>query len=388
MYDFDTPALRAGTGAIKWDLRQSAFGNGDALPFWVADSDYMSPPEVVDALQEAAKNCVFGYTAPTKSYKDAVAGWVARRHGWEIDADWLVPSTGIVSELSNIVRCFTEPGDKVLIQTPVYDPFAGVVRDAGRTLVENRLLCGGDLRYTMDFEDLERKLAAGVKMMILCSPHNPVGRVWTREEVCRTAELCEEYGVLLVSDEIHWDILMPGRVHFSAGNAETDGNVIVLCAPSKTFNVAGLKCSNDIIPDAGLREKLTKWKETLHVEGPNNLGMIACEAAYTHGERWCDEQNGYLWGNAELVRAVLAQRLPEVRVAPLEGTYLMWLDITKTGLGSQAVCHKLNRAGAILNDGYRYGDDGFVRLNIACPRAQLRAGLEVITACLAGELKR
>ena len=387
MYDFDTPAPRAGTGAIKWDLRQSAFGNGGALPFWVADSDYMSPPEVVEALQAAAKNCVFGYTAPTQRYKDAVAGWIGRRHGWQIDTGWIVPSTGIVSELSNIVRCFTEKGDKVLIQTPVYDPFAGVVRDAGRTLVENRLLHDEDLRYTMDFEELARQLSAGVKMMLLCSPHNPVGRVWTREEVCRVAALCREYGVLLVSDEIHWDILMPGHAHFSAGSAGTDGNVIVLCAPSKTFNVAGLKCSNDIIPNAALRERLTKWKESFHMEGPNNMGLAACEAAYTYGGRWCDEQNAYLWENAALVRETFARELPEVRIAPLEGTYLMWLEISKTGLGSRAVCEKLNRAGAILNDGWRYGDDSFVRLNIACPRAQLRAGLDVMVDCLAGELK-
>ncbi len=388
MYDFDTPAPRTGTGAIKWDLRQSAFGNGDALPFWVADSDYMSPPEVVEALRDAAARCVFGYTLPTRSYKDAVAGWVARRHGWEIDPDWIVPSTGIVSELAHIVRCFTEPGDRILIQTPVYDPFAGVVRDAGRTPVENRLLRDGALRYTMDFEDLARKLAAGVKMMILCSPHNPVGRVWTREEVCRVAELCAAHGALLVSDEIHWDILMPGRAHFSAGSAGTPGNLIVLTAPSKTFNVAGLKCSNDIIPDAGLREKLTKWKEIRHLDGPNSLGMTACQAAYTHGGRWCDEQNAYLAGNARLVYDVRAQKLPEIGIAPLEGTYLMWLDISKTGLDSRAFCDRLNRAGAILNDGYRYGDDGFVRLNIACPRAQLEAGLEIIAATLAGEMKR
>ena len=388
MYDFDTPAPRAGTGAIKWDLRQSAFGNGDALPFWVADSDYLSPPEVVEALRDAAARCVFGYTVPTRGYQDAVAGWVARRHGWEIDPDWIVPSTGIVSELAHIVRCFTEPGDKVLIQTPVYDPFAGVVRGAGRTPVENRLLRDGEPRYTMDFGDLAHKLAGGVKMMILCSPHNPVGRVWTREEVCRVAELCAANGALLVSDEIHWDILMPGHAHFSAGSAGTPENLIVLTAPSKTFNVAGLKCSNDIIPDDALREKLTKWKEVRHLDGPNSLGLVACQAAYTHGERWCDEQNAYLWENASLVRETFARNLPEIRIAPLEGTYLMWLDISKTGLDSRELCRRLNRAGAILNDGYRYGDDGFVRLNIACPRAQLAAGLAVLTECLAGELHR
>lgn len=387
MYDFDTPAPRAGSGAIKWDLRQSAFGNAEALPFWVADSDYMSPPEVVEAVRDAAARCVFGYTSPTEDYKNAVAGWVKARHGWDIRADWIVPSTGIVSELSNIVRCFTAPGDKVLIQTPVYDPFGEVVRSAGRAVVENRLICDEKLSFTMDLDDLERGLKGGVKMMILCSPHNPVGRVWTGEEVRQTAELCGKYGALLVSDEIHWDILMPGQTHFTAGNAGTPENVIVLTAPSKTFNVAGLKCSNDLIPSDKLRKKLLNWKQDHHIETPNNLGLVACQAAYTHGARWCDEQNEYLAGNAELVYQRFAAELPEVRLAPLQGTYLMWLDTSFTGLGSRELCRRLIEAGAILNDGWRYGADGFLRLNIACPRAQLKDGLQIIIDCLRREAK-
>ncbi len=386
MYDFDTPAPRAGTGAIKWDIRSSAFGNASALPFWVADSDYMSPPEVTEALRDAAARCIFGYTVPTEGYREAVAGWIRARHGWEIDTNWILPSIGIVSELSNIVRCFTAPGDKVLIQTPVYDPFGNVVKTSGRTLVENRLRCGENLRYSMDFEDLERDLASGVRLMILCSPHNPVGRVWTEDEVRRVAGMCRDHGALLVSDEIHWDLIAPGFTHFTAGNAGTPDNVIVLTAPSKTFNIAGLKCSNDIIPNADLRRKLSAWKETRHMEGPNNLGWIACEAAYRHGAAWCDEQNAYIARNARLVRDTFAEKLPEAGISPLEGTYLMWLDISRTGLDSRRVCEELNRAGAILNDGYRYGDDRFARLNIACPRAQLEEGLRVITGVLRGIL--
>ncbi len=384
MYDFDTPAPRAGSGAIKWDLRASVFGNGDALPFWVADSDYMSPPEVTEALRDAAARCVFGYTAPTEGYKRAVAGWIGSRHGWDVSPEQIVPSTGIVSELAAIVRCFTAPGDKVLIQTPVYDPFADVVKAAGRTLVENPLLCDGSLRYTMDFDDLERDLRSGVRMMILCSPHNPVGRVWTQAEVRRVAELCAAWGTILVSDEIHWDILMPGHPHFTAGLAGTPENVIVLTAPSKTFNLAGLRCSNDIIPDPALRRRLTEWKQARRLESPNSLGLIACEAAYTHGAGWCDAQNAYLAGNAALVRERLAAGLPAARTAPLEGTYLMWLDASFTGLGSLELCRRLNAAGAILNDGKRYGAEGFLRLNIACPRAQLDRGLSAVVGCLRG----
>lgn len=382
MFDFDTPAPRAGTGSVKWDLRESSFGNASALPFWVADSDYRSPPEVVDALRDAAARCVFGYSFPTESYKSAVADWVGTRHGWTICADWIVPSTGIVSELDNIVRCFTAPGDKVLIQTPVYDPFAAIVKSSGRTLVENRLVRDGRLRYTMDLDDLRRDLGSGVKLMILCSPHNPVGRVWTAAEVRAVAALCREFGVLLVSDEIHWDILMPGITHFTAGNAGIDENVIVLTAPSKTFNVAGLKCSNDIIPSDALRRRLIAWKETRHIEGPNNFGLIACEAAYTHGAAWCNAQNEYLAGNVALVRERLAAALPDLGITPLEGTYLMWLDASFTGRSSVELCRRLNAAGAILNDGRRYGDDAFLRLNIACPRAQLERGLAVLADTL------
>ena len=378
MYDFDTPAPRAGTGAIKWDIRGSDFGNSRALPFWVADSDYMSPPEVVEAIRDAAERCVFGYTSPTGEYRRAVREWIRGRHGWDIDEGWIVPSTGIVSELSNIVRCFTSPGDKVLIQTPVYDPFAGVVKSAGRTLVENRLRRGEDGRYTMDLQDLERDLKSDVKLMILCSPHNPVGRVWTEGEVRSVAELCARYGALLVSDEIHWDIVMPGYEHFTAGNAGTEDNVIVLTAPSKTFNIAGLKCSNDVIPSDSLRRKLVSWKENRHIETPNSLGLVACQAAYTYGGRWCDEQNAYIKENEGVTRRFLARRLPEVNVTPLEGTYLMWLDISASGVGSKEMCRRMTAAGAILNDGARYGDDGFVRLNLACPRSQLEAGLPAV----------
>ncbi len=377
-YDFDTPAPRAGSGAIKWDLRGSAFGSPEALPFWIADSDYMSPPELVDALCDAVRRCVFGYNDPSPAYRQAVANWVETRHGWKIDTDWILPATGVVSEIANIVRAFTAPGDKILIQTPVYDPFAGVVKAAGRTVVENRLVRGEGLRYTMDLEDLERDLRSGVKLMILCSPHNPVGRVWTPEEVRSVAELCERHGTLLVSDEIHWDLIMPGHRHFTAGLAGTPDNLIVLTAPSKTFNVAGLKCSNAIIPGAAVREKLSAWQREYHIETPNDLGLVACEAAYRNCAAWCDRQNEYLAGNAALVREYLSENLPEVRVAPLEGTYLMWLDTSASGVGSRELCLAMNAAGAILNDGWRYGDDAFVRLNIACPRSQLAKGLEAV----------
>ncbi len=382
MYDFDTPTPRAGSGAIKWDMRDK-LGNSEALPFWVADSDYASPPEVVDALHRAVANCAFGYMAPTDSYLNSVCLWVEKRHGWAIKPEWVVPSTGVVSELANIVRCFTAPGDRILVETPVYDPFGNVVKSAGRTLVENPLRCDGRA-YSIDSEDLERDLKSGVKLMIFCSPHNPVGRVWLPDEVRQVANLCQQYGALLVSDEIHWDIIMPGHSHFTAGLAGTPDNVIVLTAPSKTFNLAGLKCSNDIIPSAGLRSKLAAWKESRHIETNNGLGLVACEAAYRHGGAWADEQNEYIWGSFLHVKDYITDKLPGVIVTPLEGTYLMWLNIFNTGFDSRGAVRRMTAAGAILNDGARYGDDSFVRLNLACPRSQLESGLPAIAAALGG----
>ncbi len=378
MYDFDTPAPRAGTGAIKWDILGPAFGNSQALPFWIADSDYRSPPELVEALRDAAARCVFGYNEPGRSYFEAVRGWFSRRHGWEVDPEWIIPSTGVVSEIANVVRCFSKKGDKVIIQTPVYDPFGKVIEAAGRVVVKNELLGSAASGYTMDFEDLEAKLREGAAMLILCSPHNPVGRVWTPEEVRRVAELCREYGALLVSDEIHFDIMIGGSRHFTAGLAGTPENLILLSAPSKTFSVAGLKCSNTIVPDPVLRKKLRDWQEARHIETPNNLGLVACEAAYTHGAAWCDEQNEYLTGSAGIVRDFLRERLPEVPVAELQGTYLMWFDMTASGATSHELMEAMAKTGAALNDGLRYGAEHHMRLNIACPRAQLLRGLEAI----------
>ncbi len=379
MYDFDTPALRAGSGSIKWDMRESLYHNADALPFWVADSDYRSAPEIVDALKDAVDRCVFGYVEPGKRYFDAVRGWLRDRHGWETEEKWILPSTGIVSECANVIRCFTKPGDRIVIQTPVYDPFKKCIESAGRTAVENRLTGENVSGWHMDFNDLDCKLR-GARLMILCSPHNPVGRVWTAEEVGTVAAMCKQHGVLLVSDEIHWDILIDGSVHFTAGLTGTPDNVIVMTSSGKTFNLAGLKNSNIIIPDDTLREKLKQFHSEHHIESPNNLGLIACQAAYEKGARWCDEQNQYLTENYHFAREFLRSELPQVTIAKLQGTYLMWLDMRYTGAGSHELTDQLAKAGACLNDGVRYGgeSDGFMRLNIACPRSQLEKGLESI----------
>jgi cystathionine beta-lyase len=380
MYDFDTPAKRAGTGSIKWDIRATAYHNPDALPFWIADSDYMVAPEIIEALHDAVDRSIFGYTNPNKEYFDAVINWFATRHNWQIEQEWITPTTGIVSEIANAIGAFTDAGDKILIQTPVYDPFKKRILSAGRAVVENRLAGDPVSGYTIDFADLEAKFKDGVKMMIFCSPHNPVGRVWTEDEVRTVAALCQQYGVLLVSDEIHWDLMIGGTKHFTAGCAGTPDNVIVLTAPSKTFNLAGLGCSNTIVPNSELRAKLQAYHTEHSIEKPNVLGFYACKAAYQKGAQWADEQNAYLTENAKLVYDFIARELPDVKVAKLEGTYLMWMDISASGATDAELISSMAQAGACLNDGSRYGGKGFVRLNIACPRAQLEAGLKSIAA--------
>jgi len=383
-YCFDENAPRRGTACYKWDELGKIFGNPEALPFWVADTDYPTAPEVVSALREAVGRAAFGYTYPDDGYLESVCGWVSSRHGWNIEKEWIVPSTGVVSGLSNIIRCFTEPGDGIVVQSPVYDPFYHTVERSGRRLIKNWLKGDNVSGYTMDFDDLERCLS-GAKMMVLCSPHNPVGRVWTERELAKVAELCTRSGVMLVSDEIHWDILIDGAKHVSLGAAAKQGNIAVLTAPSKTFNLAGLQTSNIIIPDAAMRETYKDWLEERFIEGPNLLGMTACRAAYENGAAWCDEQNAYLTGSARLVEKYFGERFPQVTIARLEGTYLMWMDMRAFGLTSRELCEKFAGAGAALNDGFRYGGepyDGYVRLNIACPRPQLEKGLEIIGSAL------
>ncbi len=384
-YSFDENAPRRGTASMKWDELGLRFGNPEALPFWVADTDYPTAPEITEAIHAAADRAAFGYTFADESYFRAVCGWFSSRHGWDINQEWIVPSTGIVSGLSNIIRCFTEPGDGIMVQPPVYDPFYETVERSGRRVVRNWLLGDNAAGYTMDFADMERKLSDGAKMMILCNPHNPVGRVWTAEELSRTAELCDKYNVVLVSDEIHWDILIDGAQQVTLGTVAKQKNIVVLTAPSKTFNLAGLQTSNLVFPDDGMRNKFKVWLEERFIESPNQLGMSACRAAYEHGAGWCDAQNVYLTENARAVEAFFHEKFPGVTAAKLEGTYLMWLDMRCFGLTSEELRIKLASAGAALNDGFRYGGekyDGFMRLNLACPRHQLESGLEIIASAL------
>lgn len=384
VYDFDRMADRAFTDAIKWDALKTLYGNESALPFWVADTDYPTAPEICEALCSEVKKGAFGYTSPGVGYYEAVSKWILTRHDWEIKKEWIVPFGGIVSGIANIIRAFTKEGDGVLIQPPVYFPFYSTVQRSGRRIIENRILGDNISGYTMDFEDLEIKLKSA-KMMILCSPHNPLGRVWSKEELKKVVALCKKNDVILLSDEIHWDIMIDGTKHISLGALADGGKVIVATAPSKTFNLAGLQTSNLIFPNKDMREKFEEYMEDHFIEHPNKLGIFACRVAYEKGANWCDKQNEYLTNNAHFVSDFLNEKMKDVTMAKLEGTYLCWLDMRKYGLSSEELIKKMAMAGAALNDGVRFGgkeSEGFVRLNIACPLSMLEKGMDIIASAL------
>lgn len=372
---------RQGTACIKWDFQKENFGRDGLLPFSIADSDYPTCPQVIEALRKRVGQGAFGYTDLDAAYFSAVKRWFETRHQWEIEQDWITTTSGIMPAISAAIAALTTEHAKILVQPPVYDPFYAVIRGNGRIPCENHLLKSESGAYSMDFDDLERQLKEGAEMLLLCSPHNPVGRVWTAEELQRTAELCRKYGTVLVSDEIHWDILPGARPHISAGTLAAPGDKLMVCtAPSKTFNLAGLQTSNIIIPQPELRARFQQWLFSRHMFCANALGLEACRAAYEFGGEWVDAQNRYLKENADIAAAFFKEKIPQARLAELQGTYLLWIDLTFLGRGSDELIQKIAERGAGLNNGRHYGDryDGFVRMNIACPRKQLLDGLECV----------
>lgn len=384
--DFDKGVDRIGTACIKWDFRQQELGNPDVLPFSIADADFPMCRVVADALHARIDRGVLGYTDLDEAYLSSVVRWFDKRHDWKIQPEWITSTSGVVPAVNAAIAAFLKPGDKVVSQTPLYDPFESVIAANGCVSVHNELVREGNGSYRMGFDDLERKLADGVSMLLVCSPHNPVGRVWSEEELTRVRDLCRAYGVILVSDEIHWDLIMPGYKHVTLGVLTDESDRVVICtAPSKTFNIAGLETSNIVIANALLREKYQGWLYSRYMFCANTLGLTACAAAYDGGAQWVDEQNQYLASNAELVREFMRQRVPEAVVTPLEGTYLMWIDLTFLGRTSGELVAAILNRGAGVNSGAHYGrgGEGFIRLNIACPRRQLIQGLESIASAVA-----
>lgn len=390
-YNFDQGARRTGTSCIKWDLQKEEFGTDGLLPFTIADADYPSCPFTLDAIVRRTELGVLGYTEPDENYYGAVGNWCKNRHGWEADPSWIVPVNGIIPGISYILEALTAPSDSVVVQPPVYDPFYSVVKACHRTLVENPLIkntvftdaSGGcrvpTLRYTMNTRQLEQLFAEGARVMILCSPHNPVGRVWTKEELAEVIGLCVKYQVLLISDEIHWDIILGTTPHTTAGLFHKSGLKLIVCTScSKSFNIAGLQTANFIIPDRELRGTLRQWLDGRYLFCPNVLGLTATQASYEAGGEWLDAQLDYLRQNAAIAASFVQANLPNVKISPLEGTYLMWMDFTCYGKTSEELIALFARHGAALGNGLHYGadHDGFIRMNLACPASQLKMGLE------------
>lgn len=385
-HDFDQIIDRRQTASVKWDFNQRIFGREDVLPFWVADMDFQAPQAVVEALVHRAKHGIYGYSNGMDGYYQALIDWMQKRHKWTIEQDWITFSPGIVPALNELVRCLTKHGDKILIQSPVYPPFFQAIRNHGREVVNSQLRLEND-RYSMDFADLEEKFKSGVKMMILCNPHNPVGRVWDRDELNRLGQLCLAHDVLVISDEIHSDLIYEGYRHIPFASLSSDLAIqsIVCTAPSKTFNLAGLQTSNLIIPNAKHRQAFCSAMNLTGIHNPNVFGITALEAAYQHGWEWLNQLMRYLQQNVEYLMSFLAQELPQIKATQPEGTYLVWLDFRKLRMQPKDLQEFLvHKAGVGLSAGYLFGSggEGYARLNLGCSRAVLEEGLRRIKTAI------
>jgi len=383
-YDFETVHKRFNTGSGKWNelKRFGVSESDDIIPFSVADMEFVTPPEIVSAIKRQLDESIMGYENPTSEYLSTVCEWMRVRRKWDAKPEWILPSSGVVDAFFRAVLTFTNEGDGIMLMTPVYYPMYMAVNTTGRKLVENPLINTGT-RYEIDFDDMERKASdPNVKMLILCSPHNPVGRVWTRDELTRIGNICLKHDVLVVSDEIHFDLIMPGHVHtvYASICDEFANNCLVLTAPSKTFNIAGLQTSNIFVPDESLREK---YFASLRLSNPNPkcniLGYTACEAGYKHCGEWLDECLSVIDGNRRIIADFISRELPAVKVFDLEGTYLLWLDMRRLGLGHEEL-ERVNHEEARLffDEGYIFGGQGecFERWNIACPERYIHEALE------------
>jgi cystathionine beta-lyase len=387
-HDFDRIIDRKNTLCIKHDPAARGMP-ADVLPLWVADMDFAAPPCVVDALVERSRHGIFGYSNINGEYFDILRDWFLRRHGWRVEREWLLLTPGVVNAVYLAVRALTAPGDGVIVMQPVYYPFAASVRDTGRKLVVSELAIGADGRYEADMADFEAKIAEnGVKAFILCSPHNPGGRVWTRGELKRMGDICLRHGVTVIADEIHQDIVFGGRRH--AVFADVDpafASIAVTCtAPSKTFNLAGLQLSNIFAADGGLRRRLEAECRSAGMSQPGVMGIVSCMAAYAGGEEWLAELLAYLDGNISFLEGALGKLAPRVRLMRPEGTYLAWLDFRGLGMSAgQLDSFVANRAKLWLNSGYTFGESGtgFMRLNAACPRSILEEAADRLCAAVA-----
>jgi cysteine-S-conjugate beta-lyase len=381
-FDFDTVLDRRHTLSLKWDHCEAAFGLSDVIPMWVADMDFAAPPAVVEAVSRRAAHGAYGYASTPESFWESVIGWMRGRHGWDVDRRWLARAPGVVPAVSLCVHAYTQPGDGVVVQTPVYYPFFRAVEDNGRRLLRNPLVADGS-RYRMDLAHLDALADEGARLLILCSPHNPVGRVWTRDELEQLGEVCERRNLLVLSDEIHMDLVLGGRRHvpFASLSASLADRTITCVAPSKTFNLASLNMSVVIASNASLLARYEARFEAAGLIIGSLFGTLALEVAYREGGAWLDGLLAYLEGNVDLVERFLAERVPAIRFVRPEGTYLALLDCRALGLPQQALDDFfLRQAGVYFDSGPWFGTEleGFERINLACPRKTLVEALERI----------
>lgn len=391
MYDFNTLVDRRGTTSSKWHLIEQDMGpgNDDVIALSVADMEFKPAPEIVDALVKAAQNDIFGYDYATDEYFDALVGWMHRRHDFDIKPEWVNLSDGVMPAVNTALRAITHPGDSVIVQIPSYPPFVAAARNNGLTLLDNTLVLGEDGRYTMDYDDLEAKASdPRCTAIILCNPHNPVGRVWTSDELRRVADICLDNGVTILCDEIHADFAYPGHTvtMFSTLGERYAMNCIEFTAPTKTFNLAGLLCSNAIIPNPELKRAFDVAAENVAGLTVSHFGLVACQAAYNHAEPWLDELMVVLRGNLDLLRD-FANATEGVRLIEPEGTYLGWVDLHGLGFAdADEMCQFMrNKARVYFDEGAMFGTAGcgFERVNLACPKSLLERALTQVSHALA-----
>ncbi len=379
-YNFDETVPRRNTGCYKWDKLQDFYGSSDLIPLWVADMDFRTPDFVVQAIRDRAAHEIYGYTFRTPQFNEAICNWFRRRHHWDIDPGWISFSPGVVPAINLLVLALTNPGDEIIIQPPVYFPFYGAVENHGRKLVLNPLNFDGNT-YTFDLEDLRGKMSASTRMLILSNPHNPVGRAWTKEELADLATLCVRNNVLIVSDEIHCDLTLPGFTHIPLASVseEIAGHTITTIAPSKTFNLAGLSTSAVICSDSGIKVAYDRMLDNIHVGMGNLFGLEALQAAYNRGDEWLDQLRQYINGNYRFVAGFLKEHISEIAPIPLEATYLLWLDCRRLGFETSEALKQfmIDQAGLAMSEGASFGPggEGFMRMNLACPRSLLTQAL-------------